>query len=69
MKSIQTTNASRAADQLQLYRKYSDMAHRAYNSQQRVVYQCIAREALRQAAKLDPAAATNASALAMAKVG
>jgi hypothetical protein len=58
------TNASRAAGQLQIYRKYSDMARKAYNSEQRIVYQCLAREALRQAEKLDPAAVVHASALA-----
>jgi hypothetical protein len=69
MKSIQTTNSSRAADQLQPYWKYSGMAHRAFNSEQRAVYQCIAREALRQAAKLDSAAAARAIALPMEKTG
>jgi hypothetical protein len=36
------------------------------NGEQRALYQWLAREALRQAARLDPAA--HASALAMAKV-
>jgi hypothetical protein len=44
------------------------MARHAINGEQRSVYQCLAREALRQAASLDPAAVARASALAMAKV-
>jgi hypothetical protein len=57
------TNASRAAGQLQIYRKYSDMARKAYNSEQRIVYQCLTREALRQAARLDSAAVAHATAM------
>jgi hypothetical protein len=63
------TNSTRAANQLQLYRKYSDMARHAPNDEIREAYGCMARDALRQAAKLDPAAVAHASASAMAKVG
>jgi hypothetical protein len=62
------TNSSRSTNQLQLYRKYSDMAGRS-NGDLREAYVCMARDALRQAAKLDPAAVAHASGLAMAKVG
>jgi hypothetical protein len=63
------TNASRAANQLQLYRKYSDMARQAANGEISEAYGCMARDALRQASKLDPAAVAHAGALAMAKIG
>jgi hypothetical protein len=53
---------------LQLYRKYSDMAVRS-NGDLREAYVRMARDALRQAAKLNPAAVAHASGLAMAKVG
>jgi hypothetical protein len=62
------TNSSRSTNQLQLYRKYSDMAVRS-NGDLREAYVRMARDALRQAAKLDPAAVAHASGLAMAKVG
>jgi hypothetical protein len=62
------TDSSRAAGQLQLYQKYSDMARNATNGEIREAYGCMAR-ALRQATKLDPAAVANASALAKTKVG
>jgi hypothetical protein len=52
---------SPAANQLQIYQRYSNMARHAMNDEQRTVYQCLAREALRQAAKLDPAAVACAS--------
>jgi hypothetical protein len=62
-------NSSRAAGQLLIYKKYSEMARQALNSEQCAVYQCLAREALRQAAKLDPAAVARASASIWRKVG
>jgi hypothetical protein len=62
------TNSSRSTNQLQLYRKYSDMAGRS-NGDLREAYVRMARDALRQAAKLNPAAVAHASGLAMAKVG
>jgi hypothetical protein len=43
------TAASRAADRLQIYHRYSNMARQALNGEQRVTYQVIAWEALRQA--------------------
>jgi hypothetical protein len=61
-------NTSRAARQLQMYQQYSSMARQAYNDAQRIAYVCMARDALRQAAKLDPEAAANAGAMAGAKV-
>jgi hypothetical protein len=61
-------NSSPVARQLLLYHKYSDMARRA-GGELREVYGCMARDALRQAAKLDPAAVANTSALATAKTG
>jgi hypothetical protein len=61
------TSSTQAANQLQLYRKYSDMARHAANGEISEAYGCMARDALRQASKLDPGA--HASALAMAKVG
>jgi hypothetical protein len=63
------TNSSGSANQLQLYRRYSDMARQASNGEIREAYGCMARDALRQAAKLDPGAVAHASGLAMAKVG
>jgi hypothetical protein len=60
-------NSSRSAGQLLIYQRYSNMARQAINDEQRAVYQCLAREALRQAAKLDPAAVARASAVAMAR--
>jgi hypothetical protein len=63
------TNSTQAANQLQLYRKYSDMARHAANGEISEAYGCMARDALRQASKLDPATVAHASALAMAKVG
>src|ERR1700676_4514037 len=62
------TDSSRAAGQVQIYKRYSHMARQATNGEQRRMYQCLAREALRQAAKLDPAAVARASALAVATV-
>jgi hypothetical protein len=62
------SSSAPAANQLQLYRKYSDMARRSSGDLSEM-YGCMARDALRQAAKLDPAAAAHASASAMAKVG
>jgi hypothetical protein len=61
-------NSSPAAHQLLLYQKYSDMARRSH-AQRRELYVRMAREALRQAAKLDPAAVTHAGGLLVAKVG
>ena len=61
-------NSAQAANQLQLYRKYSDMARRS-TGELGESYMLMARDALRQAAKLDPAAVARASALAMAKAG
>jgi hypothetical protein len=55
----------RAAGQLVIYQRYSSMARQAINDEQRTVYQCLAREALRRAAKRDPAAVARASALTM----
>jgi hypothetical protein len=62
------TNSARAAAQLLLYRKYSDMAHRS-NGELSETYGCMARYALRQAAELDPATVDRANALAMVIVG
>jgi hypothetical protein len=62
-------NSIRAANQLKLYRKYSDMARQATNGEISEAYGCMARDALRQAAKLDPAALAQASGVALAKVG
>jgi hypothetical protein len=59
------TDLSRAAQQLQLYQRYSSMARQALNDGQRAAYGRMARDALRLAAKLDPAAVANASAAAM----
>jgi len=42
------TDTSRADGQLQIYQRYSSMGRQTINSQQRVVYECMAREALRQ---------------------
>jgi hypothetical protein len=61
-------DSSPAARQLLLCRKYSDMARRS-RSKLRESYERMARDALRQAAKLDSAAAAHTSALAVAKVG
>jgi hypothetical protein len=57
-----------AARQLLLYQKYSDQARRS-SGELRESYISMARDALHQAAKLDPAAVARASALAMAKAG
>jgi hypothetical protein len=62
------TNSARAAAQLLLYQRYSDMARRS-NGELSEAYGSMARYALRQAAKLDPAAVARESALAMAIVG
>jgi hypothetical protein len=59
-------NSSRAEGQLRTYRRYSSMVRQAMNGEQRALYQRLAREALRLAARLDPVA--HASALALAKV-
>jgi hypothetical protein len=61
-------NVSRAARQLQVYQQYSSMARQAFNDAQRIAYTSMARDALRQAAKLDPEAAANASAMGSARV-
>jgi hypothetical protein len=61
-------NTSRAARQLQIYQQYSNMARQAFNDAQRVAYACMARDALRQAAKLDPEAVANAGAMKISKV-
>jgi hypothetical protein len=61
-------NSTPATRQLLLYQKYSDMA-RSSTGERRESYMSMARDALRQAAKLDPAAVARASALAVAKVG
>jgi hypothetical protein len=66
MEKKSMTDKSRAAGQLQLYQQYSNMARQAENGEKRVVYEGMARDALRQAAKLDPAAVASASATAMA---
>jgi hypothetical protein len=62
------TNAIRAANQLRLYRRYLDIADRS-GGDLRESYLLMARNALRQAEKFDPAAAAHASALAIAKAG
>jgi hypothetical protein len=61
------TDSARAQNKLALYRKYTDMAHRTSGGISES-YQCMAREMLRHAARLDPAAVAQASAAAMAKV-
>jgi hypothetical protein len=62
------SDSSRAARQLQMYQQYSTMAREAFNDTQRTAYACMARDALRQAAKLDPEAVANARAMTMLKV-
>jgi hypothetical protein len=61
-------NTSRAARQLQIYQQYSNMARQAFNDAQYAAYTCMAWDALTQAAKLDPEAAANASAMTISKV-
>jgi hypothetical protein len=61
-------NISRAARQLQMYQQYSTMARQAFNDAQHAAYTCMAWDALTQAAKLDPEAAANASAMTISKV-
>jgi hypothetical protein len=64
------TAKSRAKEQLELYQRYSGIARQVTNSQIRVAYESLARQALLQAAKIDPAAVANAnaSAITMAKL-
>jgi hypothetical protein len=62
-------NSSPAAgQQLLLYQKYSDMARRSH-ADRRKSYLRMARDALRQAAKLDAAAVAHSGALVVAKAG
>lgn len=58
------TNSARVTAELLLYQKYSDMARRS-NGELSETYLSLARDALRQAAKLDPDAVARASAPAM----
>jgi hypothetical protein len=60
-------DSSPAARQLLLCQKYSDMALRSH-TKLRESFVRMARDALRQAVKLDPAAVAHTSALAVAKV-
>jgi hypothetical protein len=61
-------NSSAAAGQLLLYQKYSDMA-RSSHAERRKSYLRMARDALRQAAKLNAVAVAHSGALVVAKVG
>jgi hypothetical protein len=61
-------NTSRAARQLQMYQQYFNLARLACNDTQHAAYTCMAWDALTQAAKLDPEAAANASAMTISKV-
>jgi hypothetical protein len=60
------TDTNRAEGQLELYQRYSRIARLSANPKARTGFQNMAREALRCAAKLDPATVANASAMAMA---
>jgi hypothetical protein len=63
------TNSSQVDSKLQLYQLYIDMARQANNNEKRTVLEGMARVALGQAARFDPAAAmANTSAIAMTKV-
>ncbi len=55
------TYSNRAANQLELYRRYSDMANRT-GGELREAYLCMARTALRQAEEFATAAAAHSSA-------
>jgi hypothetical protein len=59
---------SRAQGQLELYQRYCGIAYAATNSEIRLAYEGLARQALLCAAKLDPAAVANATAVTMAKL-
>lgn len=59
---------SQAKDKLELYLRYSRIARQVTNSQIRVAYEGLARQALLHAAELDPAAVANASAITEAKL-
>jgi hypothetical protein len=61
------TASNRAAGQLQLYREYSDKAHRTSGGISEA-FGCMARDALQKAAKLDPAAVATAKLIATAHV-
>ena len=61
------TSIKGADGELRLYQQYSELAEAAHGKI-REAYACMAREALRRAAKLDPAAVAVASAKAMAKL-
>jgi hypothetical protein len=61
-------NSGPAAHQLLLYQKYSDMARRSH-AERRESYVRMARDALRLAAKLDPAAVAHSAGLVVAKAG
>jgi hypothetical protein len=56
------TAKSRAQEQLELYQRYSGIARAVANSDIRLAYEGLARQALLYAAKLDPAAMANATA-------
>jgi hypothetical protein len=60
-------DGNKAEDELRLYQQYKEMAETAHG-EIREAYACMAREALRRAAKLDPAIVAVASAMAMAKL-
>ena len=55
---------SQATDKLELYQRYSGIARQVTDYQIRVAYEGLARQALLYAAKLDPAAVANATAMA-----
>jgi hypothetical protein len=55
---------NRAQGQLELYLRYSGVARGVTNSEIRLAYEGLARQALLYAAKLDPAAVANATAMA-----
>jgi hypothetical protein len=58
---------SRAQGQLELYQRYSAVARAVTNSEIRLAYEGLARQALLCATKLDPDAA-NATAITMAEL-
>jgi hypothetical protein len=60
------TDTNRAEGRLELYQRYSRIARLSTDPKARTGFESMAREALRCAAKIDPAAVANASAMAMA---
>jgi hypothetical protein len=62
-----TDSVPPAQNTLALYRQYSDMAHRTSGGISES-YHCMARQMLRRAARLDPAAVAEVSAAAMVRM-